>query len=712
MLLRFSKKLNLERIIFAVVVMVIVCSHWIWFFETSLLTSGDWGYIHQDQIQDWLPLPQLWTTENLGGVNLFFANSPVELALREITHLSSFGIATRLVYFIPTILISLASIIILSNYLRFSHYGMVAALLIYLCSTPLIITRTGHNTLAMAYAMAPLIIYFFYRSLSRSASVYTLITPIFGSLMAAYEPRAYYLLFFILTGQFLLSVAFGNKKMTSNVLKTLTFAFIVTSTLLLSSYWILPLIVSGKNAANGILGRPLFGSSFASMLNSLTLHHPFWNGGKYVSFQSNPIPFEFFILPFLLILSFITVKKTKIFILFQATLLIGLFLGKQDNSPLVNIYGWLYKNFPGFNAFREASKFYFYITLASAIIVGYLFTHLFAKIEHSQNRQKLFYSLIQWTLLVPLVVVFLFNLKPIATGEIGTLFTPKSLPHDYKLLNEYLSRQESGSRVLAIPTVSRWIVKSDRIPFVGLHNIFEDLGKFQDEENLSYTKKMQKYVRTEKFKDYLNENSIRFIVIPLQDVANDDDFFQYFDNDRQGFVKSLEKTEFKQVGLGMREVILYENANYKQRITVKNNVREQEAYFRYINAGNYQLFLKNVNGPTKITFREKYHVGWGIYNQKSKNLVQHLSDKALLAQHKPNKFSQNEYVLDVTELCKNIDDLCKSDKNGYSLTLNIMFGPQKYVAIGYLTSLTTLLALGLLLVLQIGYRALDKKRSL
>ncbi len=51
-------------------------------------------------------------------------------------------------------------------------------------------------------------------------------------------------------------------------------------------------------------------------------------------------------------------RKREYILFFALVALVGMLLGKQVSEPFPTLYNWLYETLPGFNAFREASKFY------------------------------------------------------------------------------------------------------------------------------------------------------------------------------------------------------------------------------------------------------------------------------------------------------------------------------------------------------------------
>lgn len=688
MFLRFPKKLNVHLVFYICLIIAIIGAHWIWFFSSATLTSGDWGFIHKGQGTDWLPFPSIWSTPNLGSLNVFFANSPVEWALRTLTDHLSYGVALRMVYLIPTVLLSVVSIHLLANELRFSIPAKIAAVSIYLCSTPMIATRTGHNTLAAAYAVAPMILVTFKKSIEKPISYSTLLTPILCALMSAYEPRAFYLLLFVL-GLFAIRFFIVSHDLKRIIGGSLTILFIGIFYVLLSAYWLLPFSQLISSAGDGVLGRSLFRSDFASFLGFFTLHHPFWNGGKYESFVVHAIDPTFFLIPILVVFGLVIARRNTNIFPFVVILLLGLFLGKQDNPPFGSIYGALYMYFPGFNAFRESSKFFFYATLATAVIVGNLFNVIFSTKRHLylSNQTIRFLGLVCLTCLV---FINSLNLIPLATGEMGRMFVARQMPSDYQILNDYLSKVEGTYRIMGIPTLSRWVIKSDRIPIITLYDILDSdiTNRFpQIREIREYSKKIAFLTHQEGFLEYLADSSVKYVIVPSRDIANDDDFYVYFENNRKIFTNSLDKTRLKKININMADVELYENPLFRDRITLREKGDAESVEGIFINASTFKF---NLSGkiPSQITidFREKYDQNWKIFQPNLLTSRGILSANSVPHVHLRSERNQNIFILDIEQLCNHNGLNCKYNNGRYTVEFLIAYEPQHNVMVGYIIS--------------------------
>ena len=147
----------------------------------------------------------------------------------------------------------------------------------------------------------------------------------------------------------------------------------------LNVFWILPFATAGAMSENAGVGRDLFGNDYFELQEALFLSHPFWTGYGVQWMSNQPTPWWLTILGILAFAGFWVGRKNPYVVFFALIALIGIFLGKQVDPPFGNSYYWLYENLPGFNAFREASKFYVLIALGYSVGLASLINWLLPK---------------------------------------------------------------------------------------------------------------------------------------------------------------------------------------------------------------------------------------------------------------------------------------------------------------------------------------------
>ena len=190
-------------------------------------------------------------------------------------------------------------------------------------------------------------------------------------LAGVYEIRALYLSS-IVSILFVVARLISSGSLKYIIVRTV---YLIPSALIISAfnlYWIMALSgLDYLSSNNPLFNRTLFGSYFMSVNKSLTLFHPFWSGGRLEPFVIQTISLYFYLIPALALLPF--TKRgihRSYYVFFAIVTCMGIFLTKMSNPPFGDVYGWFYLNFPGFNAFRESSKFYFYIALGYSVLIA------------------------------------------------------------------------------------------------------------------------------------------------------------------------------------------------------------------------------------------------------------------------------------------------------------------------------------------------------
>jgi hypothetical protein len=119
----------------------------------------------------------------------------------------------------------------------------------------------------------------------------------------------------------------------------------------------------------------------------------------------------------------------------------------------------MYQNFPGFNAFREATKFYYVTAIGYGVLIG-----SFAAYVHETSYPGFLKNAAKWSVLALTALLFLYNARPIVSGEMGNLFVERQIHRDYLLLRDHIVDQNSFFRTFWLPSTSRWGYYSDMNP--------------------------------------------------------------------------------------------------------------------------------------------------------------------------------------------------------------------------------------------------------
>jgi hypothetical protein len=510
--------------------------------------------------------------------------------------------------------------LVISSYLLIykvtkSAIGSFIGTLVYSFNTYFLNGQTGHLTLMAAFAFAPLALLFFMKILETRKMYFIALTAVFGFIVSFYEFRAFYMLAAVFFLFFLYFLLCQKNKSIKEILKTCLFALSPLILIgLLNSYWLLPLSKTGAITSNQFFSRGLFGN-FLNIYEAFTLFHPFWTGSKPAIFEVQHIPFFSWLIPAFVIMSLILNQKRKDIIFFSLVLSIGILLTKQSGPPFESLYLWLYNHIPGFNAFREASKFFFLIALAYSVLIGGFIQWLW------KSKQNIF---LKYILTFGIAFVFLWNTNPILNGKIQTLFVPREIPSDYLKIEKFINNQNTFFRTLWLPKESRWGTYSNLHPRIStvdtIGSLWDPLTTY-NQRGVGYAveKEITDILQKPFSNNLLDISSIKYLIIPIKDTKNDDNFYVYYGN-RDIFVKELKNLPYlHEKKLNLKELKLYENLDYKPHIylteekeTLYKNVEFKAVSGTFISPTQYKIKITNISKPLFINFSETYHPDWKL----------------------------------------------------------------------------------------------------
>lgn len=620
----------------------------------------------------------------------------------------------RIIFLWPITILLPVGAYSLSYYLFRSQIASAVGSLYFQFNTYLIILQGGHLTLLMAIILTPFYLLFFILTLAKNKLFFAMITALIGFVMSFYEFRIFYLatwmVFFYLIYQLFILREFTGLK--DFIIKVALSASIVLIVFLLNLYSLLG--ISGAESLTDIalFNRSLFGAWYIKLIKIMTIFHFGWTGGKIEPWKIQPLMGRFLLIPIIVFTGFIVGKKNNKLPFFAFLALLGIFLAKQNTPPFPDIYQWLFDHIPGFNAFRESGKFLLFVVISYSMLISAFISWLWKDPVHKLNKKKpprivggavqakqranQFSEtgtwLIRTVITIVIALLFIWNAKPIITGELGSLFVPRTVPQDYLILKNHLLRDRDFYRTLWSPNYSRWghyLSNHPRTSMLYL-NLYEwlDFAKKGNPIGSNY------------FNQLLDISSIKYVLVPLQDKNNDDDFFPQTIK-RSSYISELEKLPYlNTVNIGMREVVIFENYDYRPHIyatrkmeSVFSYVPYQKAAYHMRNPTEYRINLNNIRGRIFLNFSENFHPSWKLKVGKFQwyeALVQKyyfLSDKL----HFKNEAGFNTFYLDPVTICQTEKNGCLKNSDGsYDINLTLFFRPQAYVYLGFIVSGLTL----------------------
>jgi len=520
-----------------------------WFLHFGVRTAGDWGYM-LDVTSDTLRrfYFSTWLSDNqFGRVLIDAGQAPTYAVYGWLTHYvgMSYAINERLIHLWPAVLFAIFGSYFLVKHIFNDRATAILGAIVYAANTYYLALLTGHLTLAGAYAFAPLVILFYLKAIGSRDIVQVVLCAVTFAISGAYEPRsatilagilillAIYHFFFIYMPKHKLTVWSVAKTFGLYAAPLVLFG-------LMNVYWLLGLKYAGGAAAGGgVIESSLFGNEFFNISETLTLLHPFWSGGVIEPFILHQIPFYFWLIPIAAITGFAVNRRSRVILFFMIIGILGILLSKQSDGPFPSLYYWLFKNVPGFNLFREASKFYILITLSYAILIPSLFWYVKRKYHKKYLTIGVFAAL---------SMLFLPNLIPVSSSKIGATFADRKMPSQYEEVNNMLN-DSSYDRILWVPQKSRWGLASATHPTVSASKLLSDSwkdldGSYVENNNATTTDEIMSMLQQNYMPVMMSNGAIRYIVVPMRDVANSDNFYRSYNDDPELFNKVLASSPY------------------------------------------------------------------------------------------------------------------------------------------------------------------------
>ncbi len=667
-----------------------IAAHHIWFSDMAIFTYGDWFVDFPEKAIENFNLPQAWASHSLGCRNIGLVYWPL-LFLGGLFVTMGFSpvFVERVLYMWPVALFTPLFMYAFAYHILKSRGGAFTSAVIYTFNAPFLVGRTGILTSHMVVTFTPLLLLVFFMMLEKRSFLFSLIFCLLSFVIGVYDFRFAYLvawvIIFYMIFHFIMVESLTREWIKKN--KVLLVPIILLP-VMLNCYWLPSLFQT--SFAGEILTRGLFGSGFVDIVKSFYLFLYLWTGTAITAFEVRPILYSFFPIP-LLAFGYLAFKREKNnFILFFILIsLIGIFLSKMDKPPFPHVYGWLYWHFPGFNAFRESTKFYFYISLGYAVIIGSL-----AKTFLSMTPPSFFKKTLGISLVVFINAIFLWNAKPLVTGEIRTLFIPRKIPADYLVLKDFLQEQDGFFRTLYVPRESRWGFFLDHNPKMShIDMLLNQWKSFSNPDPIDYITDSQMYPFTKKYsKRLLALSGIKYVIVPIRDVQTDDDFFIYYGNNRKRYIQELDRLPYlTRLDIGTKELVVFQNESHRPHIYLSSeneslikNVPWRNVHFERVQSTHYKIRIEQLKTSMFLNFSELYDPSWAL--AMGDVTFFGLSSSAHVlpeADHFRNPAMLNSFFLNVDSIKKNYPGSYHLNPDGsIDIELSLFFKPQKAIQWG------------------------------
>lgn len=696
--MKLSKYLNLWLLL---VLFLAAFVHFRW-LSFDAFQYGDWRFHFAEVSKRFSELSPWDTFYTLGQPSIFLWKLPFNYLYGLF---GAFGvdsnISEKLLVLWPTVFLPPLASFLLVRQICKSNLAAFAGSLVYSFNTYFFsINSAGHIFLTISAAFGIFALMFFIRAIQQQSISLYISAVLMGCLSVSYDIRMALIAATIalLYGLFFILVNSNKLYATKNLAKNLAFLGIVF--VLLNCYWLLPIFFSSSLMTNPIMQRQVFGDQFLNILNAITLFHPFWTGGKPEWFVVQPIPLYLFVIPLLAFSGFLLRSRNSDVLFFGFIALIGILLGKQSGEPFNQLYHFLFASIPGFGAFREATKFDFMIALSYAVLVGSLVVKL-----NKMNTTK-YARLLSYVACLAVLSVCVWNSKPIASGDIGTMFVERHVPDEYLRLKNYVLGDDEYSRVLWVPTDSPWEVNNDTHPTLSLASVVtDDWGSLffnsPDSSKYGVMDRINVSLTQPNFQRMLSNSSIRYIVVPLRDIANDGDFYQYYGDSRGAFINKLNS-------LGVLHLLnsdatgttVFENSKFRPHVyttsepeTITREIAFHPIKLDVVNRSEYRIHLKNISLPIYLNFTDNHNFGWQIHLGSVSWWQTIIGKVSVLPDgvHTKSNAGLNSFYIDPDYIKKNYPGAFKVNVDGsLDIEMTLYYRSQAYLILGLIISLITL----------------------
>lgn len=682
----------------------------------SVLFDWDWGHWTNLWVKNLLNF-WWWTFVNYN--NFWFVNIqlPFNLFMSIWWIIWNYDVATKITFFIPISLLSLISPYALTYfYTKNTKVSFLVSLFFWLNTY----IATWQIPILFVFALTPLLILFFHKFLNNLNNKDFFIFIFLYFIWICYEIRIMFIVSILLIIYFLF---FWIENLRNKLLWKYVLIFIIFQ-LFLNSFWLIPTILS-KSTLESIwtmTNRWLFWSFLFNILYSFNLFNQTWTGWiPNQNFIPQSIPFYLWLYPVLIFISALYIKKLnnsskKLILYWFVISLLWIILTKQSAEPFVWLYQWLYDNFPWFNLFREASKFFIIILLWYSIILWIFLDFIY------KNKRKLFYFI--WILIILISSIIA---KPLITKEIGTLYIAKIEPKEYIKLNDEIIKQDNFFKTLWFPTNPQWAHFDITKPKISMVSII-------DNEYKDFLKTPSVYRNNQSFDSYIFEpisdklldiSWIKYLAVWLED--NQDDFFKSYWSSPDRYYQKLKEFSFlKELKIDwINEVKIFENTWYLSPIFTSNelitknnfeNLQYKNTDFIQINPSYYKVKI-HLNWDENINLSQKKNINWNLIVWDFIWYDYFIKKPLLITKNSESLDFINSWTISKSEIIKYVNEKYWSDlknewypknlwgwKNDYkyyilnsdwSIDLNITlyFMPQSYFYIWIIISSTTFILL-------------------
>lgn len=255
------------------------------------------------------------------------------------------------------------------------------------------------------------------------------------------------------------------------------------------------------------------------------------------------------------------------------------------------------------------------------------------------------------------LIYFVLLILPLFKHSLNGVFVSPQETREYTQLDSFLAARPEFYRTLWIPSVQRFGLYSENHPVISQTDILPKLKTVSD---------------LEKYQLVIQEMAIKYVVVP--DDSSEEIFLTDRKYDEKKYIQTIsevKKISWLKQTVSFGKIIVFENTGARNQFF--SNSTDAVVSYTKKNPTEYTVKIQNGHKGDMIVFSSSYDTNWT------------LRENRIMQQSKPFDKLFNSFVL---------------QKDG-NQTVEIMYGPQKWVSIGLVISI---IALSVFLVLLFRVR--------
>lgn len=432
------------------------------FFTGANLSLGDAPYFYPENLRQLINLPLTWDIRNsnfgLPQLTTIWLFLPTFLmGLLHLTGLNS-DLLIRLIFYLPATLLAIVTSWLLIRQLTDNLWAKFIGSFFYGFNNYfLMIIDGGQVGFGLGYGLFPLSIWALIRFLNSRTIANFWIASVTYFLVINVDLRVALLSIFLTILWQMIDQDFRK----SFLKKQFWLAVVVASSLLLSSFWVIPVVFNLNNLNFGQTISQATQLNFIQLSDSLLLFQPHFPLNEFG--KTLPPPWYFTLLPILLSLT-VLVKQKRLswLVLF---LLVMVFLAKGTNPPLGEMFDFLTSQLPGGVIFRDSSKFYLPMMLTASVLLAVSLSWWLKQTDRVATKMVAVVLIYSYLLLL---------IHPAWLGSFTGVLGSNLKSPDYQVIYQQLKSDSEFTRSIWFPETPPAAFSSTNHPAISANQLFND----------------------------------------------------------------------------------------------------------------------------------------------------------------------------------------------------------------------------------------------